>query len=246
LNSVRGRLSAEASLERLRSTAAGLSHDESARRRAEHGFNVLEEAPPRSPWVILLAQFADFMILILLGAAVIAGAIGDLTDTLVIVVIVALNAVIGFIQEYRAERAMAALKAMAAPLATVMRSGAPHVEPASHLVPGDVVHVEAGAIVPADLRLLHSASLRIDEAALTGESGPIDKVHGALDEPDVAVGDRRNIAHKGTHVTYGHGLGVVIATGMRTEFGKIARLLQQTKLVETPLQPPTFSAGGLR
>jgi len=229
-------LSAEASLERLQSTAAGLSHDESARRRAEHGFNILEEAPPRSPWVMLLAQFADFMILILLGAAVVAGAIGDLADTAVIVVIVVLNGVLGFVQEHRAERAMAALKAMAAPVATVMRAGAPHTEPASHLVPGDVVRVEAGAIVPADLRLLHSAGLRIDEAALTGESGGVDKMHGELEERDLSVGDRRNIAHKGTHVTYGHGLGLVIATGMRTEFGKIARLLQQTRLVETPLQ----------
>jgi len=198
--------------------------------------NVLDEAPPRSPWMMFAAQFADYMILVLLGAAVLAGVIGDLADTLVIAAIVVLNAVIGFSQEFRAERTMAALKAMAAPVATVIREGAPHAEHAAHLVPGDIVRVEAGAIVPADLRILESASLRVDEAALTGESMPIDKAHGAIDAERVAVADRHNIAHKGTLVTYGHGLGVVVATGMRTEFGKIAQLLQQARLVETPLQ----------
>jgi Ca2+-transporting ATPase len=230
------RLSREASLERLASRSAGLSHEESAQRRAEHGLNVLVEAPPRSRLALFAAQFADYMIVVLLGAAVIAGLVGDLADALVIAAIVVLNAAIGFVQEYRAERAMAALKAMAAPVATVIRGGAPHTEPAAQLVPGDVVHVEAGAIVPADLRILQSASLRIDEAALTGESAPIDKAHESIDADDVAVADRHNIAHKGTLVTHGHGLGLVIATGMRTEFGRIARLLEQARSVDTPLQ----------
>lgn len=230
------RLSVDAALERLSTRAAGLSREESAERRAEHGFNVLQEAPPRSPWLLLLAQFTDYMILVLIGAAGVAALVGDLVDSLVIVAIIVLNAVIGFVQEYRAERAMAALKAIAAPVATVIRGGAPHLEPASELVPGDVVRVEAGAIVPADLRILASASLRVDEAALTGESVPIDKAHHAIETENVAVADRRNIAHKGTLVTYGHGLGVVVATGMRTEFGKIAELLEQARLVETPLQ----------
>jgi Ca2+-transporting ATPase len=230
------RLSREASLERLASRTAGLSHEESAQRRAEHGPNVLVEAPPRSRWALFAAQFADYMILVLLGAALIAGLVGDIADALVIAAIVVLNAVIGFVQEYRAERAMAALKAMAAPVATVIRGGAPHLEPAAHLVPGDVVHVEAGAIVPADLRILQSASLRIDEAALTGESAPIDKAHTSIDADEVAIADRHNIAHKGTLVTHGHGLGLVIATGMRTEFGRIARLLEQARSVDTPLQ----------
>jgi len=230
------RLSKEASLERLASRAAGLSPEESAERRREHGLNVIEEARPRSRIALFVAQFADYMILVLLAAAVIAGLVGDLADTVVIVAIVVLNAVIGFVQEYRAERAMAALKAMAAPVATVIRGGAPHMEPATQLVPGDVVHVEAGTIVPADLRILQSASLRVDEAALTGESAPVDKAHEPIDADEVAIGDRHNIAHKGTLVTHGHGLGVVIATGMRTEFGKIARLLEQARSVETPLQ----------
>ena len=230
------RLTAEAALARLASRTAGLSHDESAARRREHGFNVLDEAPPRAAWTLFLAQLADYMTLVLLGAALVAGVIGDLTDTLVIVAIVVLNAVVGFIQEFRAERALAALKAMAPPIATVIRGGAAHTEPAAHLVPGDVVRVEAGAIVPADLRILESAGLRVDEAALTGESAPVDKAHGAIEAEQVAVSDRHNIAHKGTLVTYGHGLGVVIATGMRTEFGKIATLLEQAHSVETPLQ----------
>jgi Ca2+-transporting ATPase len=230
------RLSGDAALARLESRAAGLSREESASRRVVHGFNLLDEAPPASPWVLLFAQFADYMILVLIAAAAIAGLIGDLIDALVIVAIVVLNAAIGFVQEYRAERAMAALKAMAAPVATVIRAGTPHTEPAADLVPGDVVRVEAGAIVPADLRILESASLRVDEAALTGESAPIDKAHHALESETVAVADRRNIAHKGTLVTYGRGLGVVVATGMRTEFGKIATLLERARRVETPLQ----------
>jgi Ca2+-transporting ATPase len=230
------RLTAEASLERLESNARGLSREESRKRRDAYGRNVLEEAPPRSPAAILLAQFADFMILVLLAAAIVAGVIGEIADTIVIVVIVVLNAVLGFAQEFRAERAMAALKAMSAPVATVLRGGVAHTEPAGDLVPGDVVRVEAGAIVPADLRILESASLRIDEAPLTGESSPVDKVRAPIDESDVPLGDRVNIAHKGTHVAYGHGLGVVVATGMRTELGRIARLLDEVRLVETPLQ----------
>jgi len=223
-------------LAHLHTSPAGLSADEVLRRRTEHGLNVLEEAPPRSAVALFLAQFADFMILVLLAAAVVSGLIGDLTDTIVIVAIVLLNAVIGFAQEFRAARAMQALKAMAAPSAVVVRGGAAATVPAAELVPGDAVLLEAGRIVPADLRLVEAASLRIDEAALTGESVPVDKSTAALAKHDVAVGDRLNIAHQGTQVTYGRGLGVVIATGMRTEFGRIARLLEGAHAVETPLQ----------
>lgn len=230
------RLSTAESLERLKSRPAGLSREESAKRRAEHGFNVIDEPPARSPALVFAAQFADYMILVLLAAAIASGLIGDMADALVIVAIVVLNAVVGFVQEFRAERALAALKAMTAPVASVLRAGVPQAEPAAHLVPGDIVRVEAGSIVPADLRILESASLRVDEAALTGESVPVDKAHAAIDERDIAVADRRNIAHKGTLVTYGRGLGLVVATGMGTEFGKIARLLDQARLVETPLQ----------
>ena len=223
-------------LQHLGTSPAGLSHEEVLRRRAEHGLNVLEEAPPRSMLALFLAQFADFMTLVLLAAAVVSGLIGDLTDTLVILAIVLLNAALGFAQEFRAAKAMQALRAMAAPSAMVVRAGSAASVPAAELVPGDAVMLEAGRIVPADLRLVEAASLRIDEAALTGESVPVDKSTEALGDAEAPVGDRRNIAHKGTQVTYGRGLGVVVATGMRTEFGRIARLLESAHAVETPLQ----------
>ena len=224
-------------LDDFKVTTAGLSAAEVVQRRAEHGLNILVAAKPRSLLSLFLAQFADFMILVLIGAAVISGVIGDLTDTVVIITIVVLNAAIGFVQEYRAEQAMQALKAMAAPAAVVTREGCVATVPASELVPGDIVHLEAGCIVPADLRLTEVASLRINEAALTGESVPVDKISEALTgDAGLAVAERRNMAHKGTHVTYGRSLGVVVATGMRTEFGRIATLLDQAQSVETPLQ----------
>jgi Ca2+-transporting ATPase len=185
---------------------------------------------------MLAAQFSDFMILVLLVAAVISGLIGEATDTIAIIVIVVLNAVIGFIQEYRAERAMEALKAMAAPMATVLRDGRTTAIPASGLVPGDLVLLEAGGIVPADIRLLESVHMRVDESALTGESIPVEKSIDPISDATLPLGDRKNMAHKGTIVTYGHARGVVVATGMRTEFGKIAALLQQGEDLKTPLQ----------
>ncbi len=185
---------------------------------------------------MLLAQFSDYMILVLIAAALISGVIGDLADTFVIVVIVILNAVIGFFQEFRAERALAALKAMAAPTATVLRRGCPVTVPARDLVPGDTVLVEAGRIVPADLRLVEAASLRINESALTGESVPVDKITDPIAAADLPPGDRRNMAFKGTAVSYGRGVGIVVATGMDTEFGRIALLLRTADAVATPLQ----------
>jgi Ca2+-transporting ATPase len=214
----------------------GLTTAEVQQRRAQHGPNALDEAPPRSPVAMLAAQFADFMILVLVGAAVVSGLIGDLTDTLIILAIVVLNAVLGFAQEYRAERAMAALKAMAAPSATIVRDGAQSTVPATDLVPGDVVVLEAGRIVPADLRLVEVASLRVNESALTGESVPVDKATAAIAGADMAVGDRRNIAHKGSFVTYGRAVGIVVATGMRTELGRIAGLITSARATQTPLQ----------
>jgi P-type Ca2+ transporter type 2C len=228
--------SVEEAYRRLGTSRAGLTVCEVAQRRAQYGPNVLAEAPPRSMLAIFGAQFADLMILILIGAAMVSGLIGDLTDTIVIAAIIVLNAVLGFAQEFRAERAMAALRAMAAPSATVVREGHTTTVAATDLVPGDVVVVEAGRIVPADLRLVEVASLRINESALTGESVPVDKTTEAIMDEVVPVGDRRNIAHKGSHVTYGRALGLVVATGMRTEFGRIARLLVEARATQTPLQ----------
>lgn len=227
---------ADETFTRLETGHGGLKHAEAARRLAAHGPNVLAQAPPRSALAMFAAQFADLMILILIAAAVISGLIGDVADTIVIAAIVLLNAVLGFAQEFRAERAIVALRRMAAPSATVVREARPAAIAAADLVPGDVVLLESGRIVPADLRMFDVANLRVDESALTGESVPVEKTVEALAEADLAVGDRRNIAHKGSVVTYGRGRGVVVATGMRTEFGRIAELLSEAHAAQTPLQ----------
>ncbi len=230
------RLRPEGVYEKLNSCDTGLTHEEAARRLAEYGPNSLEQKKKKTAFMMFLDQFRDFMILILLAAAVVAGAIGELVDTLVIVVIVLANAVIGFIQEYRAEKAMEALKDMAAPTALVMRDNVPTRVPSSQLVPGDVVLLEAGNIVPADMRVIEAARLSIEEAALTGESIPVEKQVGVIEGDDVALGDRINMVYKGTTVTYGRGRAIVVATGMRTELGRIATMLQEEEEVRTPLQ----------
>ncbi len=176
------------------------------------------------------------MVLVLLGAAVVAGLVGEPQDTIAIIAIVVLNATLGFIQEYRAERAVAALKALAAPQARVRREGGVMTVAGAELVPGDLVLLEAGNIVPADLRLIEAADLRIEEAALTGESHPAEKNTGALPDTENPIGDRRNMAYKGTIVTYGRAVGAVVGTGMRTELGRIATLLREEEELKTPLQ----------
>jgi len=214
----------------------GLAEAEASRRLALHGANELAEGQRRSPWLMLAGQFTDFMILVLLAAAVVAGLVGEPEDSVAIVVIVVLNAVIGFVQEYRAERTMAALRRLGAPHARVVRDGQVAEIVAGGLVPGDVVIVEAGNIVPADLRLAKVARLKVQEAALTGESVPVDKGAAPLGAEAVALGDRANMAYKGTIVTYGRARGIVVATGMATELGRIAALLQSGIEGQTPLQ----------
>lgn len=186
--------------------------------------------------MMLLDQFKDFMIIVLIVAAIIAGIAGKPTDAIAIIAIVILNAIIGFIQEYRAEEAMAALKKMAAPVSTVLRDGMPANIKASEIVPGDVVLLEAGQIIPADMRLLETVNLKVEEAALTGESVPVEKRTDRLHDAHLPIGDRKNMAYQGTIVTYGRGSGAVVATGMETEIGKIATLLQEEKDLKTPLQ----------
>jgi Ca2+-transporting ATPase len=196
----------------------------------------LEEKKKKTWLVMLLGQFKDFMILILIAAALISGIIGEPSDTIAIVVIVILNAFIGFIQEFRAEKALAALKKMTALTAVVIRDNRAAQIPAAQIVPGDIVVLEAGQVIPADLRLVESAQLKVEEAALTGESVPVEKHTGALSDPSLPLGDRKNMAYKGTIVTYGRANGVAVATGMMTELGKIAGMLQEEKEVKTPLQ----------
>ena len=214
----------------------GLSHAEAQRRLAHHGPNALQDQVRRSPLALLADQFKDFMVLVLLAAAVVSGLIGDLTDTLAILVIVVLNAVIGFVQSWRADRAIAALKQLAAAQATVLRGAQVHLVPASGVVPGDIVLLEAGNQVPADLRLIHVAQLHVDESVLTGESITVAKHSAALPPTQGnALGDQLNMAFKGTTATHGRGRGLVLATGMATELGKVAQLLD-TDTRSTPLQ----------
>lgn len=215
---------------------SGLSQDEAASRLSLYGSNTIQEYRRRSPLRMLLDQFTDFMIVVLIVAAIISGLIGEPPDAIAIMVIVLLNGVIGFIQEYRAEQAVAALRLLAAPHAKVLRSGKVHDLPGAQLVPGDVVIMEAGDGVPADLRLFEAVHLTVDEAALTGESIPSEKQMEPLPDNDRPIGDRRNMAYKGTSVTNGRGSGVVVGTGMKTELGKIAALLSQEEMVKTPLQ----------
>jgi Ca2+-transporting ATPase len=223
-------------LSELKTEAKGLSAAEAEKRLEKCGPNELKEKKKKSAFAMFLDQFKDFMIIVLIIAAVVSGLVGEPADTIAIIVIVILNAVIGFVQEYRAEKAMAALKKMSAPDATVRRDGDPRSVPASRIVPGDIVLLEAGKVVPADMRLIEAALLKIQEAALTGESVPVEKSTGKLEDEKTLLGDRKNMAYKGTSVTYGRGVGVVVGTAMETELGKIARMLQEQEEVKTPLQ----------
>ncbi|MFA5073999.1 MAG: cation-translocating P-type ATPase [Nitrospirota bacterium] len=236
-------LSADQLAKELNTTIQGLADNEAKKRLEQYGPNELVEKKKKTIFMMFLDQFKDFMILVLIAAALISGIIGDASDTIAIVVIVLLNAVIGFVQEYRAEKAMALLKKMAAQHAVALRDGKPTTVPTSQLVPGDVVQLEAGTIIPADMRLIKTAQLKIEEAALTGESLAIEKQVHELVEEHLPIGDRKNMAYKGTTVTYGRGRGVVIATGMKTELGKIATLLQQEEETKTPLQKRLASFG---
>jgi Ca2+-transporting ATPase len=228
--------SVEEALTELKSTRSGISAREAQERLLYYGPNELVEKKRKTAAAMFFDQFKDFMILVLIAAAIVSGIIGETSDTIAIIVILVLNAALGFTQEYRAEQAMAALKKMAASSAVVLRNNEHCAVPAAELVPGDIVLLEAGNVVPADLRLLESAHLKIEEAALTGESEPVEKHAEALSDEALPLGDRENMLYKGTFVTYGRGAGVVAATGMQTELGRIATMLQQEEEGKTPLQ----------
>lgn len=215
----------------------GLSSAEASARLTAHGPNELLARPSKPAWRLFLEQFANAMIVVLIGAAVITALIGDLKDTVVIAAIVILNGIIGFIQEYQAEQAMEALTRLTSPTTRVIRDGIVASVPARDLVPGDLVRLEAGDVVTADVRLIEAVALRINEAALTGESEPAGKTADPL--PGLVAGqlaDQRNMAFSGTAVTYGRGRGIVVATGMRTALGRVADLLQEHAGGTTPLQ----------
>ncbi|MBC9932692.1 cation-translocating P-type ATPase [Chitinophaga qingshengii] len=235
-------LSVDATLELLDTRRWGLSMPEAGARLLKYGANELQETKKNSVTGMFLRQFKDVMILILLVAAIISGIIGDLTDTFVILIVAFINAVVGFIQEYRAERAMQFLKQIAVTQARVLRDGVESWMPATALVPGDIIILESGNAVPADVRLMEAMTLKVEEAALTGESHGIDKVTHSLERNNLPVGDRRNMAFKGTFVTCGRGVAIVVATGMQTELGKIAQMLQEEE-APTPLQQRMASFG---
>ncbi len=225
------------------SPETGLSSEEARKRLALYGPNKLEEKEGPNPIAIFLSQFTDVMVIILLIASAISFLLGDVKETIAILVIVILNAILGFVQEYRAERALQALKQLAAPIVKVRRDGRIQEIPAEELVPGDIVLLEAGTRVQADLRLVETINLRTDEAPLTGESTPVDKDARAVLPPNTPVADRVNMAFMGTGVTYGRGMGVVVETGMRTELGRIARMLQTVKRETSPLQERMAQVG---
>ena len=223
------RVSVAAAVEAQRSSFDGLTPDDAEQRLVEFGSNELVDNGSSHPLKIIWQQVSAVMVLILIGAALLSLALGKYLEAGAIGAIVVLFTLLGFFQEYRAERAIAALRQMSMPVVKVRRAGRTVELPAAQLVPGDIVQLDAGTVVPADLRLIEVANLRIEEATLTGESEPVDKHTDLIDRTDVALGDRRCLAFSGTQVSAGRGLGLVVATGMRTELGRIATLLQSVK-----------------
>lgn len=229
-------LTSEQVLSRLASSLSGLSTQEANKRLVETGSNIIPEKKRRSVMLTLFNQFTDFMIVVLIIAAIISSFIGELKDSISILIIILLNAIIGAIQEFRAESAMAALRHMAAPEAYVLRDSNAITLPASELVPGDIVIIEAGNIIPADIRLFEVDELQVDESSLTGESYPVNKTTDVIKEVGLPVAERKNVVFKNSLITHGRGKGIVVATALNTEVGRIALLLQSSDVVKTPLQ----------
>lgn len=218
------------------SEESGLSIEAVNERLAEHGWNELAETKKLSPLTLFLNQFKDFMVLVLMGATLISGLLGEYLDAITILAILVINAVLGFIQEFRAERSLVALKELSAPTAKVIREGKQFTVATKELVIGDIVLLESGDRVPADIRFLEANNCYVEESALTGESIPVSKHESTLREAELPLGDQRNIGFMGTLVTRGTARGIVIRTGMATEMGNIANLIQATEEMQTPLQ----------
>ena len=227
-------LSVDDVLARQKTTPAGLSDEEAAKRLAEVGPNKLTPAKQRGPLIRFLVQFHNLLIYVLIGAAFVTALLGHWVDTGVIFGVVFINAIIGFIQEGKAEEALAAIRNLLSPQAMVVRDNLPRTISGEEIVPGDIVLLQSGDRVPADVRLIHQKNLRIDEAMLTGESVPVNKSIEKADESSV-LADRACMAYSGTFVTFGQGKGVVIATGDTTEIGRISEMLGQVETLTTPL-----------
>ncbi len=219
----------------------GLNTNEIDKKIEEFGYNELKEKKKESLFIKFLKQFKDFMIIILIIAAIVSAIVGvsegeGFTDSIIILIVVIVNAIIGLVQENKAEKSLEALKKLSAHASKVLRNGQVIVLPARELVPGDIVILETGDYVPADIRLIEAVNLKIQESALTGESVPIEKISEKIQDENVGIGDRVNMAFSSSMVTYGRGKGIVVATGMETEVGKIAGMLNEVEETETPLQ----------
>ena len=224
-------LSVERALEKLGSTPEGLIADDAARRFIEYGPNELQAARHISPWEILFQQFKNILIIILLAATTLSFFLGHGVEAIAITVIVLFAVMLGFIQEYRAERAVESLRRMAAPTATVIFQNCESEVPARELVPGDVILLVPGDKIPADVRLIEAVNLQVEEAALTGESVPAEKHTARLSDQELAVADRKNMAYAGTSVTYCRGRAVVVSTGMRPSSARLLRCYRRLKPV---------------
>lgn len=223
-------------LKALTTSEKGLTDNEASKRLEKYGSNELISEKKESLWKLLFQQFQNIAVIILFIAAVISGFIGQAIESVAIIIIIILAAILGFFQEYQAGKAIDSLKKMAAPNATVIRDGIEKIINAKNIVKGDIFLLKAGDKIPADARLIEANNLKVDEAALTGESLPVEKYDVMLAKENIPTGDQKNMVFSGTTVTYGRGKAVVVTTGMNTEFGKIARLLQETETNQTPLQ----------
>ena len=229
----------------------GISQEEAKRRLQKDGRNELPEAAPKPLWAKFLEQLCDPLIYVLLAAAAVSLLLGEVSDTVIILFVVLMNAAIGLVQEGKAQKALDSLKRLSSPHAIVIRDGRQMQIPASELVMGDLVCLEAGCLIPADLRLTEAESLKIDESALTGEALPAEKNTAPLtpgscaDARQIPLGDRTNMAYMSTIVTYGRGQGIVTATGLQTQIGKIASLIQAAQEAPTPLQKRLGELGSM-
>lgn len=229
-------LKSDETLRKLNSHTDGLTTQEVSERIAKYGYNEIEEKAAVSPLALFISQFNSLLIIILFVAAIVSLSFGKITEAISIIIIVIFAGVLGFIQEFRAGKALQSLKKMAAPLAIVIRNGKEQEIASRELVPGDIIKISMGAKIPADARIIKCANLKVEEAALTGESVPVDKHTDPVHGENIPLGDRNNILFAGTAVSFGRGTAIVVATGMETEFGKIATMLQNTEDERTPIQ----------
>lgn len=230
------KISKEETVKNLSIDFNGLNGSKVDEMREKYGENILEEAKAQSTFMVFISQFKDFLVWILIGAAVLSAILGKLESTLVIIAVIILNAILGTVQHVKAEQSLRSLKALSSPVAKVLRNGGKLELPSDQVVVGDLLLLEAGDFVAADGRIIDSYSLRINESALTGESESVEKIIEAINQPNLSPGDQKNMVFSGSHVTYGRGNVIVTSVGKNTEIGKIARLLEQTKEKQTPLQ----------